>query len=96
MVGGALGDPHREGDPLCLPGEMRMKKYLIGTPLRVFLAFIGAIIWLGIALTGFGVVHWLLYLPAVFLIAAAATGICPGIIISNLLLGKKPPEDETG
>jgi hypothetical protein len=47
------------------------------------------VIWLGIWLTGFGKVHWLLYVPAVFFIFASVTGICPGMIVSNMLFGKK-------
>lgn len=62
-----------------------MKKYLIGKPMRFFFLIAGSILWAGIWLTGFSTVHWLLYIPAVFLIFASLTGICPGLIISNLL-----------
>lgn len=58
-------------------------------PMRFFLIVISTMIWLGIWLTGFGVVHWVLYIPAVFLLSAAITGICPGIMLSNKLFGKK-------
>jgi len=37
-----------------------------------------AFIFLGIWLTGFNVVHWLLYIPPVALAFAGITGICPG------------------
>lgn len=53
---------------------------------RLFLFIVGAVIWGGIALTGFATVHWLLYVPAAFLVLAAITGFCPGLIISRYLL----------
>lgn len=61
----------------------------IQAPMRFFFLVFGAFIWLGIWLTGFENVHWFLYLPAVFVWFAAATGICPGMIVSNALFGKK-------
>lgn len=66
-----------------------MKKFMIGAPTRFFLLVMAALIWAGIWLTGFETVHWLLYLPAVFFVFAAVTGICPGLFFSNLLFGKK-------
>ena len=46
--------------------------------LFIFMAvFIGAGIWL----TGYQNVHWLLYIPPVFLLFAGITGICPGYMI---------------
>jgi hypothetical protein len=62
-----------------------MKPYLISRALRFFFLVAGSILWLGMWLTGFGAVHWLLYVPAGFFVFAALTGICPGIIISRLL-----------
>ncbi|MEK7735069.1 MAG: hypothetical protein AAB329_06470, partial [Pseudomonadota bacterium] len=44
---------------------------------------------LGIWLTGFNTVHWVLYLPAAFFISAAVTGICPGMGFSRLLFPPK-------
>ena len=67
-----------------------MRKYLIGSSMRFFFFFAGSLIWAGIWLTGFAIVHWLLYVPAVFFYFAAATGICPGIIISRLIFRDKP------
>jgi len=61
--------------------------------MRFFLLLMGLVIWLGIWLTGFGTAHWVLYLPAAFFPLAAATGICPGMMVSNKLFGEKP---ETG
>ncbi|NWF36491.1 hypothetical protein [Mariprofundus sp. KV] len=62
-----------------------MKKYLIGKPMRFFFLIAGSILWAGIWLTGFATVHWLLYIPALFFIFASLTGICPGLIVSNML-----------
>ncbi|MEO7766967.1 MAG: hypothetical protein ABIS01_06055 [Ferruginibacter sp.] len=45
--------------------------------MRVWFAFTGTILWTGIYLTGFSIVNWLVYLPAVGFIFAAITGICP-------------------
>jgi hypothetical protein len=58
--------------------------------LRVLFLVIAAVILLGIWLTGFGVAHWVLYLPAAFLAFAGITGICPGLIILTKL-GLKGP-----
>jgi len=63
----------------------------ISAAMRFFFLVIGSVILLGIWLTGFNVVHWLLFLPVVFLYFAAITGICPGLIFSNMLFGTKPP-----
>ena len=69
--------------------EDAMEKYKISSAIRFFLLGASAIIWVGIWLTGFGIVQWLLYLPAVMLAFAALTGICPGMIISKMLFGVK-------
>ena len=66
-----------------------MQKYIIGKSMRFFFFFSGTVIWGGIWLTGFSVVHWLLYIPAVFFYFAAITGICPGLIFSRLVFGEK-------
>lgn len=63
-----------------------MKFFKASPAVRLFLLVVGAVIWGGIALTGFQQAHWLLYVPAVFLTFAAATGFCPGLIISRWLL----------
>lgn len=63
-----------------------MKKYMIDSnALRMTFILIGLIIFLGIWLTGFILVHWVLFLPAVFLIFAGATGICPSLIINKMI-----------
>ncbi len=66
-----------------------MEQYLISKPMRLFFFVAGSIIWFGIWLTGFSAVHWLLYVPAIFFSFAVVTGICPGMIISNLIFGSK-------
>ena len=66
-----------------------MNKYPVDKPMRIFLLVVAAVMWLAIWLTGFGVVHWVLYIPAVFFVFAGVTGICPGMIVSNLLFGEK-------
>lgn len=66
-----------------------MEKYKISRAMRFFFLVAGSLLWVGIWLTGFTTVHWLLYIPAVFFLFAAATGICPGMIVSNLLFGKR-------
>ena len=58
-------------------------------PMRVWFAFFGAVIWVGIYLTGFSNVHWLLYLPAAGMTFAAITGICPSQIGVFKLFGSK-------
>jgi len=63
-----------------------MKKYMIDSKaLRMTFVIIGAFIFLGIWLTGLNVVHWLLFLPAVFLIFAGITGICPSLIVNKMI-----------
>ena len=65
-----------------------MKQFMLGKSMRFFFLFGGSVIWSGIWLTGFSVVHWLLYVPAVFFAFAAITGICPGILFSRLIFGE--------
>jgi hypothetical protein len=67
-----------------------MEKYRIDSAMRFFFLVTGSLLWAGIWLSGFAAVHWLLYVPAVFFLLAAATGFCPGMIISSLLFGKRP------
>ena len=66
-----------------------MNKHKISKATRFFLFISGTLVWTGIWLTGFDVVHWVLYLPAIFFTFAVITGICPGMIVSNLLFGDK-------
>jgi hypothetical protein len=59
--------------------------------MRAWFAFYGAIIWLGIYLSGFANVHWLLYVPATGIAFAAITGICPSQIAIFKLFGSRRP-----
>lgn len=62
-----------------------MEKYRIGRKaLRMTLLSSGVVIWPGIWLTGFGVAHWVLYIPAAALVSAGITGICPVLIVNKL------------
>jgi hypothetical protein len=58
------------------------------TSMRLLFLTIAALIWVGIWLSGYNSVHWILYLPAAFLTFAAATGICPGLHILGKIFGK--------
>ena len=58
--------------------------------MRIWFLFYGVIIWLGIYLSGFSNIHWLLYLPAVGIMFAAVTGICPSqMAVFKLFPSKK-------
>jgi len=67
-----------------------MGGYTISNAMRFFLLSVSIVLWTGIWLTGFGTIHWLLYLLGAFLLFAVVTGICPGMIISNRLFGDRP------
>jgi ABC-type polysaccharide/polyol phosphate export permease len=62
-----------------------MKFFLAPRSMRFFFFVSSMVLWLGIHLSGFSNVHWLLYFPAVFFLFAAVTGICPGMILSRML-----------
>jgi len=49
--------------------------------MRMLFLTISALTLVGIWLTGFSVVHWVLYLPVAFLAFAGITGICPGYLL---------------
>ncbi|MGD8784779.1 MAG: hypothetical protein PVG75_10090 [Thioalkalispiraceae bacterium] len=66
-----------------------MNDFKIGAPMRFFMIVIAAILIAGIWLTGYKTVHWLLYIPVIFFVFAAVTGICPGMFFSRKLFGKK-------
>ena len=70
-------------------GKLIMDEYKISKPMRFFFLVSGLVIWLGIGLTGFHMASWILYIPAVFFTFAVVTGICPGMIFSNMLFGIK-------
>ena len=52
---------------------------------RMMFLSTAAVILAGIGLTGFTVVHWLLYVPVVALSVAGITGFCPGLIVFKKL-----------
>lgn len=51
--------------------------------MRVWFAAFAILILIGIYLTGFAVVHWLLYVPAAGFVFAAISGICPSQILMS-------------
>ena len=57
--------------------------------MRVWFAFFAVLIWLGIYLTGFSNIHWLLYIPPAGLTFAAITAICPSQIAVFKMMGSK-------
>ena len=59
---------------------------------RTWYAFVGAILWTAIYLTGFSNVHWLIYLPAAGFIFSAITGICPSQMAIFKMFGVKVKE----
>jgi len=56
--------------------------------MRLFMFNASLFILGGIWLTGFDVVHWLLYLVPGFFIFAAATGLCLGLAIPRLIFDR--------
>lgn len=62
-----------------------MSEYRISAAMRFFFLVSGSLMWLGIWLTGFDLVHWVLYIPAVTFWLAALTGLCIGMIVSRKL-----------
>lgn len=53
--------------------------------IRMVFLTMAALMLLGIWLTGFNTVHWVLYLPVAGLVFAGITGICPGYMVFNKL-----------
>lgn len=53
--------------------------------MRMLFLTLAALIFFGIWLTGFNVVHWVLYLPVIALVFAGVTGICPGYMLFRKL-----------
>ena len=67
-----------------------MSRYTISPAMRSFFLFSASVLWLGIWLTGFSVVSWVLYIPPSFFTFAAVTGICPGLILARFVFPEKP------
>jgi hypothetical protein len=57
-------------------------------PVRAFYLFAATVLWLGIWHTGFSIASWVLYVPAVTFVFAAATGICPSYLMFKSLLAR--------
>jgi hypothetical protein len=57
-------------------------------PMRMFFLILSCVLWLGIWVTGFSQINWLIYVPACTLLFASITGFCPGLITSNFLFRK--------
>jgi hypothetical protein len=76
--------------PICttLQRKSQMKINKASSAVRALFLFTSAVIWLGIWQTGFYTAHWLLYVPAISFTFSAITGICPGLIFSNLIFNK--------
>jgi len=60
--------------------------------MRVWFAFMGTVLWIGIYLTGFANVNWLVYVPAAGFTFAAVTSICPSQIAVFKIFGVKMTE----
>ena len=53
--------------------------------IRMLFLTVAATLLIGIWLTGFGAVHWIIYLPVIALTFAGVTGICPGYLLFQKL-----------
>lgn len=60
--------------------------------MKAFFLFVGLVLWVGIWLTGFEQVHWILYLPATFFLISAVTGVCPGMLFFKEVFRESQPE----
>ena len=58
----------------------------ISTEMRLWLLGPMLMLWIGIYFTGFELIHWLIYLPAVMSIFASITGLCPGMLFIRTML----------
>lgn len=61
----------------------------VNAAMRFFFFVVGSVVLLGMWLTGFDKVHWLLYVPVAFFYFATITGICPGLVFSGMLFPAK-------
>jgi ABC-type polysaccharide/polyol phosphate export permease len=53
--------------------------------IRMLFIVMAVVIGVGIWLSGYDQVHWLLYIPPVALLFAGITGICPGYMLFSKL-----------
>jgi hypothetical protein len=56
--------------------------------LRMVYLTIAVVNSLGITLTGFSQVHWVMYIPVILLTFASVTGFCPGLVFWSRMLYK--------
>lgn len=59
-----------------------------GKAMRLFFFNVSVFILIGIWLTGYDTVHWFSYVIPAFMLFAAIFGICPGLIITQKILGE--------
>ena len=59
-----------------------------GNAMRLFLLNSTLFMLLGIWLSGFDQVHWIMYVLPVIFILAATFGICPGVNLWRMVLGE--------
>lgn len=57
----------------------------LGCPMRSVFIAMAVLMWLGIFLTGFKNVSWILYLPAIGSAVAAISGVCMGATLFGKL-----------
>ncbi len=53
------------------------------------------IAFIGIYLSGYDQVHWFMYTVPLVYLFSAATGFCPGLLVSKWLLGRKQTAAES-
>jgi len=68
---------------------MNLKQYKLSKDQRIFFFISSCMQWLGIWLSGFENVHWLLYVPPILFLGASLNGFCSMMIITKMLFGKK-------
>ena len=57
--------------------------------MRVWFALMAILLWIGIFLTGFSNLHWIILVPAIGLTIAATTGVCLSMALINKVFGEK-------
>ena len=66
-----------------------MKQFMVGFQMRFFFFMLAIFIGIGVWLSGYRDVHWFSYVPPVFLLFAAVTGICPGMGFARIIFKGK-------
>jgi len=65
------------------------------TPMRIWFALVGTVLWAGIYFTGFSTASWILYVPAAGFIFGAVTGLCPSLTAISKFAGFKGATDRS-